>query len=82
MILLIFNKDPSRNTCLFFGFTFSKVTDAEVSLHTLLVKYYNYLLGRQSSERGRDEVTYFSIGDLFCTQLGTKYANFQGKIFR
>ena len=47
-------------------------TDAEISLHTLLVKYYNDLLGRQSSELGRDEVTYFSIGDLFCTHLGTK----------
>ena len=40
-------------------------TDAEISLHTLLVKYYNDLLGIQSSERGRNEVTYFSIGDLF-----------------
>ena len=55
-------------------------TDAEISLHTLLVKYYNDLLGRQSSERGRDEVTYLSIGDLFCTHLGTKYTNFQEKI--
>ena len=56
-------------------------TDAEISLHTLLVKYYNDLLGRQTSERGWDEVTYFSVGDLFCTHLGTKYANFQEKIF-
>ena len=51
------------------------------SLTTLLVKYYNDLLGRQSSERGRDKVTYYSVGDLFCTHLGTKYANFQEKIF-
>ena len=38
-------------------------TDVQISIHTLLVKYYNDLLGRQrqSSERGRDEV-----GDLFC----------------
>ena len=32
-------------------------TDAQISLHTLLVKYYNDLLFRQSSERGRDDVT-------------------------
>ena len=41
----------------------SKHTDAEISLHTLLVKYYNNLLGRQSSERGMDEVSYFYVGD-------------------
>ena len=41
----------------------------------------SYLLGRQSSERGRDEVTYFSFGDLFCIHLGTKYANFRQKMF-
>ena len=56
-------------------------TDAERSLHTLLVKYYNDLLGRQSSEQGRDEITYFFFEDLFCTLLGTKYINFQEKIF-
>ena len=27
-----------------------KYTDAQISLHTLLVKYYNDLIGRQSSE--------------------------------
>ena len=57
------------------------LTDAQISSHTLLVKYYNDLPGRQSSERGRDEVTYFYVGDLFCIHLGTKYANFQEKIF-
>ena len=56
-------------------------TDAKISLHTLLVKYYNDLLGRLCSERDRDEVTYFSVGDLFYIHLGTKYANFQEKIF-
>ena len=56
-------------------------TDAEISLHTLLVKYYNDLLGRQSSERGRDEVTFFYVGDLFCIHLGTMYADFQEKDF-
>ena len=55
-------------------------TDAQISLHALLVKYCIDLLGRQSSERGRDEVTYFYVGDLFCLHLGTKYANFQEKI--
>ena len=54
-------------------------TDAEISLHTPLVKYYNDLLGRQSSVRGWDEVTHFSAGHLFCTHLRTKYANFQEK---
>ena len=39
-------------------------TDAEISLHTLLVKYYNDLLGRQCSERDRDEVTYVSVGNV------------------
>ena len=53
------------------------ITDAEISLHTLLVKYYNDLLGKQSSER----VTYFFVGDLFCIHLGAKYADFQEKIF-
>ena len=31
--------------------------------HTLLVKHYNDLLDRQSSEGGRDEVTYFYVGE-------------------
>ena len=31
----------------------------------IVVKNYNDLLGRQSSERDRDEVKYFSVGDLF-----------------
>ena len=50
-------------------------------LHTLLVKHYNDFLERQSSERGKDEVTYLYIGDVFSIHLGTKYANFQEKIF-
>ena len=56
-------------------------TDVQISLYTLLVKYYNDLLGRQSSARGRDEVSYFYDRGLFCIYLGTKYANFQEKIF-
>ena len=56
-------------------------TDGSRILHTLLVKHYNDLLDRQSSERGKDEVTYFYVGDVFCIHLGTKYADFQEKIF-
>ena len=40
---------------------------------------YNDLLDRQSSEQGKDEVTYFYVGDVFCIHLGTKYADFQVK---
>ena len=58
-----------------------KITDGSRILHTLLVKHYNDLLDRQSSERGKDEVTYFYVGDVFCIHLGTKYADFQEKIF-
>ena len=56
-------------------------TDGSKILHTLLVKHYNDLLDRQSSERGKDEVTYVYVGDVFCIHLGTKYADFQEKIF-
>ena len=35
--------------------------NAEIILHNLLVKYYNNLLGRQSSEWGWDEVTFFYV---------------------
>ena len=56
-------------------------TDGSRILHTLLVKHYNDWLDMQSSERGKNEVTYFYVGDVFCTHLGTKYANFQEKIF-
>ena len=53
-------------------------THGVILLNTLLVKYYNDLLGRQNSERGMDEVevTFFYDGDLFCRHLDTKYANF------
>ena len=37
-------------------------TDAEINLHTPLVKYYNDLLGIQSSEWSMDEVTFFYVG--------------------
>ena len=50
------------------------------NLTTLLVKYFNDLLGDQSSERSRDEVTFFYVGDVLCIHLGSKYADFQEKI--
>ena len=50
-------------------------------LNTPLVKHFNDLLERQTSERDKDEVSYFNVGDLFCIHLGTKYAEFQEKIF-
>ena len=53
-------------------------TDAQINLHTLLVKYYNDLLGRQSSERDRDEVTYFFVGDLFLYTLAQKHPQHKG----
>ena len=56
-------------------------THRVILLHTLLVKYYNDLFGRQNSVRDMDEVTFFYVGNLFCIHLGTKYANFQEKIF-
>ena len=52
-------------------------TDVQESLNTLLVKYYNDLLGSQKPERDMDEVTLSYVGDLFCIHLDTKYANFQ-----
>ena len=59
----------------------AQYTHGDKKLHTLLVKYFNDLLDGQKSERSIDKVTYFYVGDLFCIHLGTKYANFQEKIF-
>ena len=56
-------------------------TDGNNILDTPLVKHFNDLLERESSERGKDEVSYFYVGDVFCIHLGTKYADFQEKIF-
>ena len=52
----------------------------QISLHTLLVKYYNDLLGRQSAERGMDEVTFFYVGDLFVYTLALSIPIFKKKI--
>ena len=40
-------------------------TGAKFHTPYYLVKHYNDLLDRQSSERGRDEVTYSYVGDVF-----------------
>ena len=50
-------------------------------LDTPLVKHFNDLLERESSERSKDEVSYFYVGDIFCIHPRTKYVNFQEKIF-
>ena len=51
------------------------------SNHSARVKYFNDFLSSQTSKWDRDEVTFFNVGNLFCIHLGTKYANFQEKIF-
>ena len=56
-------------------------THGDKKLHTLLVKYFNDLLEKHCSERSKDEVSYLYVGDVFCIHLGTKYADFQEKIF-
>ena len=40
-------------------------TDGNNILHIPLAKHYNDLLERQSSERGKDEVSYFYVEDVF-----------------
>ena len=61
---------------------FCKVfTDGCNILHTLLIKHYNDLLERQSYEWGKDEFSYFNVGDVFCIHLRTKVGDFQEKIF-
>ena len=56
-------------------------THGDKNLHTLLVKHFNDLLNGQTCERSIDKVTYFYVEELFCIHLGTKYADFQEKIF-
>ena len=57
-------------------------TDGSKSLHTLLVKHYNDLLERQSSKQGKDEISFFYVGDVFCIYFETKYPDFQEKSSR
>ena len=64
-----------REIQFFFPFKFKKHTSTDVLLHTKarLVKYYNDLLGRQSFERGRDEVknlvTFFEYTSLSTNRI-------------
>ena len=51
---------------LFQNTGFVKYTDNQESLNTLSVKYYNDLLDIQTSERNKDKVTCFYVGDIFC----------------
>ena len=44
---------------------FAYYTHGLIKLFTLLAKCYNVLLGRQNSERGMDDVTFFYVGDHF-----------------
>ena len=64
-----------------FLFKIFRCTDGNNILHTPIVKQYNDLLERQCSVQGKDEVSYFYVGEVFCIHHGTKYANFQEKIF-
>ena len=64
-------------TCL--DFILRHNTDGSRILHTLLVKHYNGLLYRQSSEWGKDEVTYFYVGDVFVYTLGLSMPIFKKK---
>ena len=57
-------------------------TDGSRILHTLLVKHYNDLLDRQSSERGKNEVTYFYVGDFFVYTLALSKPIFKKKSLR
>ena len=56
-------------------------TDGNNILNTLLVKHNSDLLERPSSERNKDEISYFYGGGSLCINLGTKYADFQEKMF-
>ena len=39
------------------------------------------MIERLSTEQDKDEVSYFYVGGVFCTHLGSKYANFQEKMY-
>ena len=45
-------------------------TDGNNILDSPLVKHFNDLLERESSERGKDEVSYFDVGNVSCIHLG------------
>ena len=75
------SRPPSRRFSKKISSVSRGFTDGNNILHIPLVKHYNDLLEWYSSERGKDEVSYFYVGCVFCIHLGTKYANFQEKIF-
>ena len=62
-------------------FLITQYTDGCKTLHTILVKHYNDLLDRQSSEWDR-KVAYFYVRDVFGIYLGSMYADFQEKFSR
>ena len=76
-IFQIYYKCGSCSSQKFSMYTYRR----EQNFTHLLVKHYNDLLDKRSSERGKDEVTYFYVGNIFCIYLGTKYTDFQEKIF-
>ena len=49
--------------------TFNIYTHGYINLTTLLVKHYNDLLTRRRSGRARNEVTYFSVGDVTTMEI-------------
>ena len=70
----------NRVTLSLYVYTYTLAyTDAQINLHTLIVKYYNDLLGRQGSERGRDEVKYFYVGAIFVYTLALSMPIFKKK---
>ena len=66
MNFVLSNWSPLRHSMTknYVNVKLSNCTDAQISLHTLLVKYYNYSLSRHFYEQGRDEVTYFFVHTL------------------
>ena len=60
-----------------FIWSWAQFTHGNKTLYTLLVKYYNDFLDRQSCGRNRGRMTYLRVGDLFCYPLGTTYDDFE-----
>ena len=66
--IISFHSSKLNNTgCLVF---YEIHTDGNNILHTLLLKHYTDLLERQSSEWGKDEVSYFYVGDVLAETSG------------
>ena len=58
-----------------------RYTDVQINLDIAVVSHYNDYLDRLNCRRGRGEVIYFYVGNVFYIYLGSKYANFPEKIF-